>query len=39
MFANGNAPNEDAKAILRQIAEGVQVLGMKTGLKMSRLFD
>ena len=25
MFADGNAPNEDAKAILREIAEGVQV--------------
>ena len=35
MFANGNAPNEDAKAILREVAEGVQVLGTKAGLKSS----
>ena len=32
MFANGNAPNEDAKAILREIAEGVLVLGMAAGV-------
>jgi hypothetical protein len=36
MFANGNAPNEDANAILREIAEGVQVLGSKAGLKRGR---
>lgn len=35
MFANSNAPNEDAKAILREIAEGVQVLRTKAGLKPS----
>jgi hypothetical protein len=35
MFANGNAPNKDAKTILREIAAGVQVLGKKAGLKMS----
>jgi hypothetical protein len=35
MFANGNGPIEGAKAILREIAEGVQVLGTKAGLNPS----
>ena len=35
MFADGHAANADPKKILHEIAESVQVLGTKAGLKVS----
>jgi hypothetical protein len=36
MFSDGHAPNEDAKAILREIAEGVQHLTKTAGFGKSK---